>query len=265
MRIFICADMEGTAGILTWSETERDNPDYPEYRDLMTREVVAACEGARAAGAAEVVVKDAHDSARNLIVGLLPSYVRVIRGWSGHPDSMMFGLDASFAGALYTGYHSKAGTEGNLLAHSFNTRISRLLLNGEVVSELTLNALCAARHGVPSLFLSGDEGICGDARALVPGIATVETLRGVGASSNSLSPEAARDAIRAGVEAAIRAPRPPLPEIPARLEMVIEFNTPNSAYRAAFYPGAKAHGPRAVSFVTDDLFQMQTARQFLLG
>ena len=265
MKIFIAADMEGTAGILTWSETERDHPDYPAYGELMTREVVAACEGARAAGADEVVVKDAHDSARNLIAGLLPDYVRIIRGWSGHPDSMMFGLNESFAGAIYTGYHSKAGAEGNLLAHSFTTRISRLLLNGEVVSELTLNALCAARYGVPSLFLSGDEGICADARTLLPGIGTVETLRGFGASSDSLSPEAARKAIRAGVEAAIRAPRPPLPAIPATLEMVIEFNTPNDAYRAAFYPGAKTHGPRAVSFVTSDLFQMQTARQFMLG
>lgn len=51
MKIFICADMEGTAGILSWDETERDHPDYPEFRELMTREVVAACEGARAAGA----------------------------------------------------------------------------------------------------------------------------------------------------------------------------------------------------------------------
>lgn len=183
-------------------------------------------------GRQEVVVKDAHDSARNLIVGLLPDYARVIRGWSGHPDAMMFGLDAGFEGALYTGYHSKAGDEGNLLAHSFTTRVSRLLLNGEVVSEFTLNALCAARYGVPSCFIAGDVGICADARALVSGIGTVETLQGFGSASRSLSPAGARDAIRAGVEAALRGPRPPLPVIADRLEMVIEFNTPHSAYRA---------------------------------
>lgn len=265
MKIFICADMEGTAGILTWSETERDKPDYPEYRELMTREVVAACEGARDAGASEVVVKDSHDSARNLIAGLLPDYVRLIRGWSGHPDSMMFGINESFDGALYTGYHSKAGTESNLLAHSFTTRISRVLINDELVSEFTFNALCAARYGVPSLFISGDRGICADAREMIPGIGTVETLEGVGASSNSISPAAARAQIQHQVAESLRAPRLAVPKIPSRMEMVIEFGTPNCAYRASWFPGAKTHGPRAVSFATDDVFALLTARQFMMN
>jgi D-amino peptidase len=87
---------------------------------------------------------------------------------------MMVGVDESFDPALYTGYHSKAGVEDNPLAHTSTLRISRLFLNGEIASEFTLYALCAARYGVRSVFLSGDEGICADARALVPAIATVE-------------------------------------------------------------------------------------------
>jgi D-aminopeptidase len=50
--------------------------------------------------------------------------------------------------------------------------LSRLLINGEVASEYTLNALCAARYGVPSAFLSGDAGMCADAKVLVPAIGT---------------------------------------------------------------------------------------------
>ena len=97
MKIFLSADIEGTAGIAHWDEAERTHPDYAEFRALMTAEVVAACEGARAAGATEVVIKDAHDSGRNLILDRLPDYARIMRGWSGHPDGMMFGIDASFA------------------------------------------------------------------------------------------------------------------------------------------------------------------------
>ncbi|MDQ6432832.1 M55 family metallopeptidase [Mesorhizobium sp. LHD-90] len=264
MRVFISADIEGTAGILSWDETERTHADYAEFRALMTAEVLAACEGARAAGATEIVIKDAHDSGRNLILERLPAYARIVRGWSGHPDAMMFGVDESFDAALYTGYHSKAGTEDNPLAHTSTLRISRLTLNGETASEFTLNALCAARYGVPSLFLSGDEGICADAKALVPGIATVGTLKGVGAATISLTPAAARAAICEGVERALRdKARQAVPRIPENIEIVIEFSNPADAYRASWYPGVRRHGPRAVAFRSDDFFEVLRAFRFM--
>lgn len=42
---------------------------------------------------------------------LAPRLRAIVRGWSGHPDEMMVGIDAGFAAAIDTGYHSKAGTE----------------------------------------------------------------------------------------------------------------------------------------------------------
>ena len=42
MDIFLSADIEGTCGITTWSETERSTPnDYAPFRKQMTREVDA--------------------------------------------------------------------------------------------------------------------------------------------------------------------------------------------------------------------------------
>src|ERR1044072_10053846 len=96
MKVFISSDIEGTAGGTAWDEAGKGNPEYSEFREYVTDELVAACEGARAAGASEVVVKDAHATARNLILSKLPDYVRIVRGWSGHPDAMMFGIDESF-------------------------------------------------------------------------------------------------------------------------------------------------------------------------
>lgn len=264
MKVFLSADIEGTAGIAHWDEADRSHPAYAEFRELMTAEVVAACEGARAAGATGIVVKDSHDSGRNLILDRLPDDVQVLRGWSGHPDAMMFGLDESFAAALYTGYHAKAGSEANPLAHTTSLRIERLLLNGERASEFTMNALCAARYGVPSVFLSGDAEICGDARAMVPGIGTVATLRGIGNSALSLAPARARAAIRGGVEAALTSISGQcLPPVTGPFEMVIEFNTPSAAYRGSWYPGARQHGPRAVAFDAADFFETQRAFRFI--
>ncbi|WP_274629062.1 M55 family metallopeptidase [Arvimicrobium flavum] len=264
MKVFISADIEGTAGIAHWDEAERTHPDWAEFRALMTSEVVAACEGARAAGATEVVIKDAHDSGRNLILDRLPDYARIVRGWSGHPDAMMFGLDEGFAAAIYTGYHSKAGSEANPLAHTSNMRISRLLLNGEVASEFTVNALCAAGYGVPSVFVAGDDGICAEARAMVPGLAAVETLDGKGRASTSISPAWSRRLIREGVAAALSGDfAQALPAEADHYEVVIEFNNPTDAYRAGWYPGARAHGPRAVAFEHKEFAEILRALVFL--
>ena len=57
MKIFLSADMEGTCGIVSWPETERSTPfDYTPAQKQMTREVAAACRGALAAGADEILV-----------------------------------------------------------------------------------------------------------------------------------------------------------------------------------------------------------------
>ena len=58
MKVFLSADMEGTCGIVSWPETERNTPfDYSPMQQQMTREVAAACRGALAAGAEEVLVE----------------------------------------------------------------------------------------------------------------------------------------------------------------------------------------------------------------
>jgi hypothetical protein len=114
-KIFISADIEGTTGINVWPETEPPN-DY--FRKQMTREVSAAANSAFLNGATDIVIKDAHDSARNLIPDELPRKIRLVRGWMSDPDCMMQGLDKSFDACIFTGYHSPAGNNGNPLSHT---------------------------------------------------------------------------------------------------------------------------------------------------
>ncbi len=106
--------------------------------------------GALAAGATEILVKDAHLHGRNLDPAALRAPARLHRGWSGHPYAMMDGLDESFAAAILIGYHAPAGSTGNPLAHTLSLNLQRLRINGELASEFTVSGLTAAWLGVPS-------------------------------------------------------------------------------------------------------------------
>ena len=265
MKVFISADIEGTAGITDWDEALKEGANYPEFRRLMTAELIAACEGARAAGADEVIVKDAHQTGRNILVSELPEYVRIVRGWSGHPHSMMQGITPDCTAALFTGYHNQAGAETNPLAHTFTGNVSRLLLNGELASEFTINALCAALVGVPPVFLSGDSGICCGAKKLVPSITTLAVSEGHGPSTSSMAPLRAVTEIRAAVETALSADLAACRlEMPLEFELIVEFINPVDAYRVSWYPGAQQVDSRAVRFVSNDYFEILRSLKFLL-
>ena len=74
MKVFISADIEGTTLTSRWDETHPVNETAKArpFIEQMTREVKAACEGAIAAGATEIVVKDAHGPGVNLDLSQLP-------------------------------------------------------------------------------------------------------------------------------------------------------------------------------------------------
>ena len=92
MKLFISADIEGCAGVALTDETHKKESVYQRFAEEMTEEVVAACEAAHEAGADEIVVKDGHGDASNIDPLKMPEYVTLIRGKSGHPYNMMYGI-----------------------------------------------------------------------------------------------------------------------------------------------------------------------------
>ena len=144
MKLFISADIEGTAGITLWEETEYGHPRYAYFAEQMSREVAAACQGALEAGCTDILVKDAHDSACNMIPSMLPEEVRIFRGWGSDFMSMMSGLERGCDGVFFTGYHAGAGMDTNPLAHTVNTRNNYVRINGMIAPELMINGLTAA-------------------------------------------------------------------------------------------------------------------------
>ncbi len=101
MKVFISADIEGCCGVFSNIETHKNEAVYAPFAKQMTKEVLAICEAAHEAGADEIVVKDGHGDASNIDPLQMPSYVTLIRGKSGHPYNMMFGLDPTFDAVLY--------------------------------------------------------------------------------------------------------------------------------------------------------------------
>jgi len=265
MKVYISADIEGVAGITDWSEAEKSHPDYPEFRQRMTDEVVAACEGAIAAGATEILIKDAHDSGRNILADRLPDCARLVRGWSGHPLAMVQELDSSFDAVLFVGYHSKAGTETNPLAHTITLKVAQLSINGTVASEALIHSWAAALHDVPVVFLSGDAGICEDAKAFNPGITTVAVSQGFGPSTVSLAPKRAQRLIREGVTAALQGDREACRlKLPERFVLEVKYANPVQAYKSSWYPGARHVGNQTIRLETDDYFEVLRALRFIM-
>jgi D-amino peptidase len=266
MKIYISADIEGVAGITHWDEANLNEPTYAQFRAQMTNEVLAACAGAIAAGAGEILIKDAHHTGRNIITAELPECARIIRGWSGHPFSMVQDIDESFDAVLFIGYHSKAGADSNPLAHTLSsTKVASLLINDELASEFLIHAYAASLFGVPIAFLSGDELICREAKSYVADITTVPVSFGLGSSTTSIAPKRALAEIRSGVSSALTGNLSQCRlKLPERFKLEVNYATPVEAYRASWYPGVEQVKPTGVAFETRDYFEVLRAIRFII-
>lgn len=264
MKVFISADIEGVSGVSAWEEIAAGSPDYEACRRRMTAEVNAACEGALAAGAAEILVRDAHGTARNVVHSELPRRTRLVRGWSGGPMMMMDGLEPDFYAAVYIGYHARAGSAESPMSHTMSTTLSEFRVNGKPVSEFELNAWAAAGLKVPSVFLSGDANACAHARRLLPRIVTVATKENIGEATVHLHPAEALERISAGVQRALasRAARA-LPKPPKRPVVDLKFKETRRAHRFSFYPGAERTGDLSVRLRCADCYGILRAVQFI--
>ena len=265
MKIYLSADIEGVCGITDWSEADRGHAAYSEFCERMTDEVVAACEGALEAGATEILVNDAHASGRNLLAEQLPREARLLRGWSGHPSCMVQEIDDSFDAALFVGWHSAASRGGNPLAHTLSSsKIAAITVNDEVVSEFHIHARAAALVSVPVVFVSGDEDLCVEVGAYEKRIETVGVTRGIGASTISMHPAKAREAIRAGVGRALAGDTGKLLcPLPKYFQVEVRFKDARDAYQQSFYPGAHLESPTSIVFESDDWFEVLRLFQFV--
>jgi len=231
VKVFISVDMEGVAGVVSDQQLGPTGFEYARFREFMTAEALAAIEGARAAGATEIVVADSHGNMQNLLVERFPADVRIVRG-PNRPLSMMEGLDSTFHAAVYIGYHSGTTNLEGIRAHTMSSaRMTGLKLNGTEVSESGFNTAIAGHFGVPVVAISGDDAAVAELLALVPGAAGAVVKEAIGFHAGiTRTPEAAqqliREAVRTGLSrrATIR---------PARVAGPYQLEVSFKHYRAA--------------------------------
>lgn len=252
MRVFISADIEGNAYTTVWDETRKGQAEYPAAAQQMTNEVKAACEGAIAAGADYILIKDAHGTSRNIDLRQLPKCCEVIRGGNGSPRTMVEGIDESFDAAMFVGYHSAAGRNGNPLSHTFSTKTTSVTLNGEICSEFLLYSYCCAQYGVPTVFLSGDKMLTEDSKDLHPCLKTVAVKDGYGGFTRCKQPDYACDLIREGAEEALRQDLSnALCKLPEHFVLEVSYKEHTHAAKYANYPGFTLMDAHTIRMETD--------------
>ena len=250
MKVYISADMEGVTGVTNWEEVDHNKPAYPQFQKQMSLEVAAACEGAIRAGAKEIFVKDAHYSGRNILPSYLPKRVKIIRGWSGHRYAMLQEIDSSFDAIMLIGYHAKAGSGGNPLAHTMSSsKIERIYLNDRAASELLLHGTIASKFRVPIIFVSGDSIICKEIENISPNTITHSTMQGVGDSTISIHPDLSLNIIKKKSEASFKGDlNKCLWAHPKKFKLIINYMKQADAYKAAQYPNARLVDSKSVRY-----------------
>jgi D-amino peptidase len=220
VKLFISVDMEGIGGIGTAAMTNASGKDYALGRRLMTDEVNAVVAAAFARGPAEIVVNDSHGDMQNLLHTELDPRVTYIQG-SIKPYGMVEGLDGTFDGAIFIGYHTRAGTAGGFLAHTGSGAVKGLWINGREAGEGDMNAAYAAAHGVPVILLSGDSAVVEQLAYLnAQGVTTKVAVTPVSAALRH--PELVRERLAAATRRAldgIASARPPTVEEPVAVRL----------------------------------------------
>ena len=254
MKVYLSTDMEGTAGVVDWTQCVGPGAEYEHYRGLLQDEVNAAIAGARSAGATEFLVNDSHSTMQNLRPDQLLGEARYLSG-RHKPMYMMQGLDDSFDAVFFISYHGSMGSEVSTLSHTYNPRaIGRVLLNDLEVGESGINALVALGHGVPIVLITGDDTTALEAQAVMPGIHTAVVKHSTTRfAADSLHPAAACALIQDAAARAIKElTAADLPQITLPATLEVQFHNGDFAELASRLSGVQRVGPQTVRFTDDE-------------
>ena len=263
MKLYISADIEGIAGVVSRDQGGPENFEYDKGREWMTGEVRAACEGAREAGVSDIVISDSHGNGQNLLLDDLPDDVRVIRSWP-RPLGMMEGIqEGGFDAAMFIGYHAGATNSGGNLAHTiYGLAIRSVRINGEIAAEGYISAATAGDFDVPIALITGDDAFVEETRGYLGEVEAVTTKQSLGTlSANTISPARSCELIRAAATASLRRLtdfRPLKVSAPITFEVCFKHRLP--AELLDYLPIVKRTDAFTVEYTAED---MSDANRFL--
>ena len=203
VKLFISVDLEGIGGVGSPLMTSSGGKDYGTSRRYLTEEVNSVVAAIfEHVPSADILVNDSHGDHQNVLHGELDPRVSYIQG-SIKPLGMVQGLDSSFDGAIFIGYHAKAGDPDGFLAHTGSGSVKGLWLNDVEVGEGGMNAAFAGSLGVPVILVSGDSAAAAELGQLL-GSETVTTKTAeTPSSARLLHPDVVRAMLRETTEIAL--------------------------------------------------------------
>lgn len=267
IRIYISADMEGVVGAVTGEQLGPGGFEYERFRKFMTAEVNAAIDAARAAGATEFLVSDSHGNGQNLLIEELPDDVMVVRSWP-RELAMMEGIDETFDGVIFIGYHASTNNTRGVRAHTMSSAsITSLRLNGMTMTEGSINAAIAGHFGVPVIMVSGDDVAVAENQVIIGDIegAVVKWAKGFH-SAQTLTPEAGYEVIRTRTMSAINRIdqfEPYVLETPIELELSLKHYQPVELL--AYLPNVEKVNSHTIKFVGKDIVEISKFLRVVTG
>ncbi|HEY6331518.1 MAG TPA: M55 family metallopeptidase [Blastocatellia bacterium] len=265
MKIYISVDMEGVAGVVTADQLLPSGFEYERFRVFMTDEVNAAISGARDAGATEFVISDSHGNSQNILIDKLPSDVRLVRG-SPRPLSMMEGIDSSFAGVIFIGYHASTNNMSGVRAHTMSSALlTNISIDGRSVSEAGFNAAIAGHFGVPVIMISGDDVIIKEAQAMLGNIKGAVVKRAIGFhSAESMTPQAAQILIRETARDAVSRIGDFKPfKVKEPVQLDISFKNYRPCELLGYLPIVERTDSHSIRFMAKDMVEAQKFLEFV--
>ncbi len=266
LKVYISADMEGIAGVVTDQQLGPSGFEYERFRGFMTNEVLAAIEGARAAGATEILVSDSHGNGQNLLIERFPKDVQIVRAWP-RPLAMMQGIDASFDAVLFVGFHSGTTYTEGVRAHTMSSaNLADVRLNGVSVPEAGLDAAIAGHYRVPVAMISGDDAAVKEAQALLGPIegAVVKWNYGFH-SARTLTPEASCERIREAAKAGLARLSLMKPyELKTPVTLDVRFKSYRPSEVLAYLPIVERTDAHAIRFRGKDMLETIRFLEFLM-
>ena len=266
LKIYISADMEGVVGAVTSEQLGPQGFEYARFREFMTQEVNAAIEAAFEAGATEIVVSDSHGNGQNLLIEKLPKNILLVRAWP-RPLMMMQGIDETFAGAIFIGYHTATTNSQGVRAHTISSaRLADVRLKGISVSEAGLNAAIAGHFNVPVIMISGDDAVVKETQALLGDVegAVVKWASGFH-SAKTIMPEASYALIREKVKKAIARIKDFKPyKLASPIQLDVRFKNYRPSEVLAYLSIVERTDAHSIRFTGKDMIEVSKFLEFIV-
>ena len=265
MKIYISADMEGVVGVVTGEQLGPQGFEYERFREFMTEEVNAAIDGALAGGATEIVVSDSHGNGQNLLIEKLRKDVLLVRSWP-RPLMMMQGIDSSFAGAIFIGYHAGTTNTEGVRAHTISSaRLTDVKLNNLSMSEAGINAAIAGHFNVPIIMVSGDNVVVSETKALLGDVegAVVKWASGFH-SATTMMPEASYQLIRQSAQKAVRRIKDFKPyKVTSPVQLDVRFKNYRPSELLSYLSIVQRTDAHSIRFTGKDMIEVSKFLEFI--